>query len=92
MATMTISLPAKMKEWVEEQLETGYFASSSDYVRDLIRRDRDRREEERDKEARLEELRRIIDEGMASGISTMNLDDRLAQAKKIARERGILRD
>ena len=91
MATMTISLPEKMKEWVEDQLEAGYFASSSDYVRDLIRRDREKREAERDKEVRMEELRRIIDEGMASGISTMTLDDRLAQAKKIARERGILR-
>jgi antitoxin ParD1/3/4 len=90
MATMTISLPEKMKEWVEDQLEAGYFASSSDYVRDLIRRDREKREAERDKEVRMEELRRIIDEGMASGISTMTLD--LAQAKKIARERGILRD
>ncbi|MBL0933873.1 MAG: type II toxin-antitoxin system ParD family antitoxin [Rhizobiaceae bacterium] len=92
MATMTISLPEKMKEWVEDQLEAGYFASSSDYVRDLIRRDREKREAERDKEERMEELRRIIDEGWESGISTMSLEDRLARAKTIARERGILRD
>lgn len=37
MATMNISLPDKMREWVEAQSETGEYASSSDYVRDLIR-------------------------------------------------------
>lgn len=92
MATMTISLPEKMKEWVEDQLESGYFASSSDYVRDLIRRDREKREAERDKEVRMEELRRIIDEGMASGISNRSLDDIFAEAKEMARLSGTLRD
>ena len=37
MATMNISLPDQMREWVELQLDTGKYASSSDYVRDLIR-------------------------------------------------------
>lgn len=34
---MNISLPDQMREWVEAQLDTGKYASSSDYVRDLIR-------------------------------------------------------
>jgi antitoxin ParD1/3/4 len=41
---MTISLPEPMKDWVETQISLGDYASTSDYVRDLIRRDRDRRE------------------------------------------------
>ena len=47
MATMNVSLPDPMKEWVEEQIKTGHFSNASDYVRDLIRRDQeyqDRRE------------------------------------------------
>ena len=47
MATMNVSLPDLMKEWVEEQIKTGHYSNASDYVRDLIRRDheyRDRRE------------------------------------------------
>ena len=46
MATMNISLPDQMKEWVEAQADTGRYSNASDYVRDLIRRDqeRDRRE------------------------------------------------
>lgn len=39
MATMNVSLPGPMKEWVEAQIESGHYSNSSDYVRDLIRRD-----------------------------------------------------
>jgi antitoxin ParD1/3/4 len=42
MATMNISLPDRMKEWVESRSEDGRYANSSDYVRDLIRRDQER--------------------------------------------------
>ena len=37
MATMNISLPDQMKEWVEQQVATGRYANASDVVRDLIR-------------------------------------------------------
>ena len=39
MATMNISLPDQMKEWVEAQAESGRYSNASGYVRDLIRRD-----------------------------------------------------
>lgn len=42
MATMNISLPDQMKEWVEAQSESGRYSNASDYVRDLIRRDQER--------------------------------------------------
>lgn len=44
MATMNVSLPGAMKDWVEGQAQTGRYANSSDYVRDLIRRDQERAE------------------------------------------------
>lgn len=56
MGTMNISLPDPMKTWVEEQARSGRYANSSDYVRDLIRRDR----------ARVE-LQSAIDTGLSSG-------------------------
>ena len=40
MKSMNISLPAPMRDWVEARVETGDYASASDYVRDLIRKDR----------------------------------------------------
>lgn len=39
MATMNVSLPDEMKEWVEAQTQGGAYSNTSDYVRDLIRRD-----------------------------------------------------
>lgn len=41
MATMNVSLPDPMKDWVEAQAQTGRYSNASDYVRDLIRRDQD---------------------------------------------------
>jgi antitoxin ParD1/3/4 len=60
MATMNISIPDPMKSWVEEQSKTGRYANSSDYVRDLIRRDRARREA-------ITEIQAAVDVGLASG-------------------------
>ncbi len=50
MATMNISVPDLMKDWVQAQIEEGKYASSSDYIRDLIRKD----QQQRDKVASLQ--------------------------------------
>ncbi len=63
MGTMNISLPDPMKSWVEEQTKTGRYANSSDYVRDLIRRDRARREA-------IAEIQSGVDASLASGPAT----------------------
>ena len=43
MQTMTISLPSDMREYVDNRTQTDGFGNASEYVRDLIRRERDRR-------------------------------------------------
>lgn len=43
MTTMNVSLPKKLKEFVDTQVDEGGYGSTSEYVRDLIRRDQDRR-------------------------------------------------
>ena len=60
MATMNVSLPDPMKDWVEGQTKSGRYSNASDYVRDLIRRDKDR-------QTAVAELQRLVDEGLASG-------------------------
>jgi antitoxin ParD1/3/4 len=62
MATMNVSLPDKMKQWVEDQVATGRYGNSSDYVRDLVRRDQERAE------ARAS-LYKLLDEGFEGGFS-----------------------
>lgn len=48
MATMNISLPDAMKQWVEAQVESGRYANSSDVVRDLVRREQERARQQAD--------------------------------------------
>jgi len=79
MATMNVSLPAEMKDWVEAQVRTGRYGNSSDYVRDLVRKDQERAEA-------IEELDRLIEEGIASGVSDMALDEVFAEARRKALE------
>jgi antitoxin ParD1/3/4 len=60
MATMNVSLPDSMKEWVEAQTATGRYANVSDYVRDLIRKDQERA-------AKIVSMQAQVDVGLASG-------------------------
>lgn len=72
MPTMTISLPEQMKRWIDEQVDAGGYASASDYVRDLVRRDRERREQS-EKVYTLEELRILLAEAKKGGKSRMDV-------------------
>lgn len=42
MTTMNVSLPDQMRAYVDEQVVEGRYGSTSEYVRELIRRDQDR--------------------------------------------------
>lgn len=55
MSTMNISLPEALKAFVDEQVTDKGYSTSSEYVRELIRRERDR-----------EQLRQLLLEGAAS--------------------------
>jgi antitoxin ParD1/3/4 len=76
MATMNISLPNPMRDWVEQQIQGGRYSNNSDYVRDLIRRD----QELRDKTLALQ---RAITKGLESGLDG-KLD--MGEIKRLARE------
>ena len=42
MSTMNISLPESLRDFVDDQVGTRGYSTSSEYVRELIRKDRDR--------------------------------------------------
>ena len=73
MATMNISLPNPMKDWVNTQTIDGRYANASDYVRDLIRKDQERLD-------KITRMQGLIDEGLASGFSERSMDDILSDA------------
>lgn len=62
MATMNVSLPDQMKDWVEARLKGAQFSNTSDYVRHLIRLDQERQQA-------IAELQAEVDKGLASGIA-----------------------
>lgn len=81
MATMNISLPEALKSVVDAQVGSGQYASASDYVRDLIRRD----DENRRKRA---EFERLIQEGLDSGVSEKSFDEVMENAFRRAKANG----
>jgi antitoxin ParD1/3/4 len=85
---MTVSLPDPMKDWIEAQIRQGDYASVSDYVRDLVRRDRDRREQE----LTLDELRKKLAASRDSGVSNRTVDEIFAEAREIAKARGLMHE
>lgn len=76
MATMNVSLPDPMREWVETQVKTGEYANTSDYIRDLIRHD----------QRRWQELQAAIAQGLNSGRSDLKAEDVMAAAKARLRD------
>ncbi|GAA5543980.1 type II toxin-antitoxin system ParD family antitoxin [Ochrobactrum soli] len=73
MATMNVSLPHPMKEWVEAQAKTGRYSNASDYVRDLIRKDQMRSD-------KIAAMQHFVDEGLQSGVGTRSRDELFAAA------------
>jgi antitoxin ParD1/3/4 len=78
MTTMNISLPDALKTYVDEQVTGRGYGTSSEYVRELIRKDQDR-----------QKLRGLLLEGAASPAGDpideayfAGLRDRVAGARK----------
>jgi antitoxin ParD1/3/4 len=61
MAQLNVSVPEGLKRWAEQRVAEGRYSSTSDLIRDLMRR----RQEE---EAQLAALQAAIDKGRASGV------------------------
>lgn len=88
MATMTISLPDQMKRWIENRIEGGSYSSVSDYVRDLVRRDREDRD--RDRAYTIDELRDLLAEARADRGTGMTVAEVRETGRRIARANGWL--
>jgi antitoxin ParD1/3/4 len=70
----TITLTSKLDEWIKSQTNGGEFTNDSEYIRDLIRRDRDQK-------SKLLALRAAIQEGLDSGVSDRTVGDIWAEAE-----------
>ena len=70
MVQMNVSIPDGLKSWAEARVAEGRYASTSDYVRDLMRRDQEAEQARR-------RLQAAIDVGRAS--PTMPFDERMIE-------------
>lgn len=76
MATMNISLPEDLKSFIDEQVAANAYGSTSEYLRDLIRKQRD-----------IEKLRGMLLEGFNSGPATPMEPDFFEKMRERARAR-----
>jgi antitoxin ParD1/3/4 len=72
MAQMNVSLPDGLKTWAESRVLEGRYSSTSDLVRDLLRR-------EQDYTTKLERLQAAMDEGLASPAVAASIDEIIEQ-------------
>ena len=77
MSTMNISLSESLKTFVEGQVASSGYSTSSEYVRELIRKDRDR-----------QRLRALVLEGAASPPAGMADEDYFDHLRDKIREAG----
>lgn len=76
----TITLTDLQDRWIKAQISAGHYTNDSEYIRDLIRRDRQRH-------AETETLRVAIQEGLDSGPSDKTVSS-IMQEVEARRRRG----
>lgn len=76
MATMNISLPDELKQFVDQQVAAGAYGSSSEFLRELIRKQRD-----------VEKLRQMLLDGANSGPAQLADASFFAEMRDIAEGR-----
>lgn len=85
MATVrkSITFTDTLSNWMQSLVASGEYANESEYVRELVRKDRE-------KNAKLQALREAIDEGLKSGVSTRSVSDILKSKEAQLRKDGRL--
>jgi antitoxin ParD1/3/4 len=83
-ASMNISLPAPLKEWVEQQVQERGYSTASEFVRDVLRR-----EQEQAVRAAIDvRLVQAIASGKSTPMSAKDWNRLRAEGLKNARSRG----
>ena len=83
MIRKTISMPDEMGAWIEGRIRSGAYNNDSEYFRDLVRHDQEQQEA-------IIQLRRILDDAEASGVSPLQVPDIMANVEKRLRQNGKL--
>lgn len=79
----SITLTDTQDQWIKKQIEEGNFTNDSEYIRDLVRRDKARYD-------KLIRLRSAIDEGLDSGVSNKTITDIMKEVEEKLKADGRL--
>jgi antitoxin ParD1/3/4 len=74
--TMSFALPENMRDYIDTRVSDGSYGNTSEYLRELIRRDQHEQAARR--------LRDLIAEGLASGEGREATDDVIAELRERA--------
>ena len=73
---MSFALPESMRDYVSERVRSGEYGNTSEYLRDLIRKDQ--------QEQAARHLRRLITDGLESGDARPVTDEALDELRRSA--------
>ncbi|BAN01927.1 type II toxin-antitoxin system ParD family antitoxin [Ilumatobacter coccineus] len=74
--TMSFALPENMRDYIDARVSDGSYGNTSEYLRELIRRDQ--------REQASQRLRDLIADGLASGDGREATDDVIDELRKRA--------
>ena len=74
--TMSFALPESMRDYIDARVRSGEYGNTSEYLRDLIRRDQ--------QDQAVRRLRELIAVGLESGPATPLTKRRIAELRKQA--------
>jgi antitoxin ParD1/3/4 len=74
--TMSFALPEELRSYIEERVRSGQYGNTSEYMRDLVRRDQEEQAKKR--------LRELIEQGLESGAGRPLTPKLAAELKKRA--------
>ncbi len=73
MTTLNISLPESMREFINQQIDSGGYSTASEYIRHLIRQDQEKAEKK--------QIEKLLLEGLNSGKPVEITDDWWSQKR-----------
>lgn len=73
---MSFALPESMRDYIDERVRSGNYGNTSEYLRDLIRRDQHEQAAQR--------LRALIADGLASGEGRLLDEEAIAELRQRA--------
>lgn len=71
--TMSFALPETLRAYIDERVRSGHYGNTSEYIRDLVRRDQ--------QEQAALRLRQLIGEGLESGAARLLTDDVIGELR-----------